>query len=198
MPTRATGGGGSAIRRYQDLVVGEAGLWPLLRYELITGLAGPLPGALGLFLRSRLYRRLLGAAGRGMVIGRNVTLRGPRRIHLEPGVVLDDDVEMTARGDGSSIRIGAGTLVARGSILHARGGSIEIGPEGSIGTHCRFGTNGTIRIGRYGPPAVPPGGGPNRPTIPRCRWSPARRCRGAASPSVTMSGWGSGSRSWTA
>jgi acetyltransferase-like isoleucine patch superfamily enzyme len=141
--------GGSAVRRYQDLVVGERGLWPLVRYELLTGLLGSLPGALGLFLRSSFYPALLGSAGRKLVVGRSVTLRGPGRIHLEKGVTLGDYVELSARGDSSSIRISEHTLVGRGTIIHARDGTIEIGPQGSIGTNCRLGTSSGLRIGRF-------------------------------------------------
>lgn len=139
----------NAVRRYQEMAVGRPGLWPLLRYEALTSLLGPLPGAAGIALRSALYGTLLGDAGRGLTIGRSVTLRGPSRIHLEDGVALDDYVQLATRKPGSSIRIGAHTLVARGTLIHARGGAVEIGAEGSIGTHCRFGTTGTIRIGRY-------------------------------------------------
>lgn len=140
---------GAAVDRYRDLAVGRPGLWALLRYEALTGLLGPLPGAVGIALRSALYPRLFGEAGRGVTIGRSVTLRGPGRIHVGDGVALDDYVQLATRAPGSSIRIGAGSLVARGTLIHARGGTVEIGPESSIGTHCRFGTTGSIRIGRY-------------------------------------------------
>ena len=138
-----------ALRRYQELAVGQTGLWPLLRYEALTGLLGPLPGAAGIALRSAFYRRILGEAGRGVTIGRSVTLRGPGRIHLEAGVALDDYVQLATRETSSSLRVGAGTLLARGTIIHARGGTVEIGPESSLGTHCRLGTTGHLRIGRY-------------------------------------------------
>jgi hypothetical protein len=42
----------SAVRRYADLVVGEgASFVQLLKHELITGLLGGLPGAVGRPLR---------------------------------------------------------------------------------------------------------------------------------------------------
>ena len=50
----------SKMRRYADLVVGQPGLWALIKFELIVLLCGNTPGALGLFLRSKLYPLLLG------------------------------------------------------------------------------------------------------------------------------------------
>jgi acetyltransferase-like isoleucine patch superfamily enzyme len=141
--------GGSALRRYQDLVVGARGLWSLLRYELLTGLLGPLPGAFGLLLRSCFYPLLLGSSGGKLIVGRSVTLRCPGRIDLERGVTLGDYVELSARGESSRIRVGERTLLGRGTIIHARDGTVEIGPHGSLGTNCRLGTNGSLRIGRY-------------------------------------------------
>jgi acetyltransferase-like isoleucine patch superfamily enzyme len=138
-----------ALAQYQELVVGARGLGPLLRYEILHGLLGPLPGAVGLLLRSRLYGGLLGRAGRGMIIGRSVTLRGPSRVFLEDKVVLDEQVEISVRGEKGRVTIGAGTHISRGTIMHTRDGLIEIGEESSLGTNCRLGTTGTMRIGRY-------------------------------------------------
>ena len=42
--------GGSALKRYQKIVVGSNSLYDLLYYELCLWL-GIIPGALGLFLR---------------------------------------------------------------------------------------------------------------------------------------------------
>ena len=45
---------GGKLAKYQDLVLGERGLFKLFKYELIVALSSAIPGALGLFLRSRL------------------------------------------------------------------------------------------------------------------------------------------------
>ena len=54
----------SPLQAYQGLTVGDGGLLRLLAYEALTGLLGPLPGALGLLLRRHGYRGLFAAAGR--------------------------------------------------------------------------------------------------------------------------------------
>src|SRR4029079_891101 len=61
--------GTSRAGRYRDLVVGvEAGWGGLVRFEIVTALAGNLPGALGLALRGSLYRGLFRALGRGAAL----------------------------------------------------------------------------------------------------------------------------------
>src|SRR5690606_20802544 len=72
--------------KYQELMVGQPGLWALLRYELIMFVASRMPGALGLFLRSRLYPKLLGACGRNVFFGHGVTLRHPHKIRIGDNV----------------------------------------------------------------------------------------------------------------
>ena len=70
--------GRSKARRYADLVVGRPGVWALIKHELITTLCSGVPGALGLWLRSKLYRLLLGAAGTQR------DLRGQRHVATPP------------------------------------------------------------------------------------------------------------------
>ena len=62
----------SAFRRYRDLVYGEQGLGRVLWGELLVLMIGSLPGALGLFLRSKLYPTLFREVGRGVIFGRNL------------------------------------------------------------------------------------------------------------------------------
>ncbi len=45
----------SGIRKYAELVIGEYNFFKLVKYELITFLFGPIPGALGLLLRGIFY-----------------------------------------------------------------------------------------------------------------------------------------------
>ncbi len=139
----------SPLRSYAELFVGRPGWWPLLRYELLTGLLGSLPGLAGMGLRSRLYRSLMGSMPRGVVIGRGVVLRCPGRIHLGPGVVIGEGVELSARGQDAEIRIGEGAMIGRGCVLHARNGFIEIGEHSSIGPHCHLSSVHQVSLGRF-------------------------------------------------
>ena len=138
----------SALQKYQDIVVGERGLGALLRYEFFTcGLAG-VPGALGLWLRGRLYRYLLGHVGRNVVIGKNVTIRNPRRISIGDSVMIDDGCVLDAKGrDGSGITLRANVVIGRNTVLSCKGGSIDIGDNTNISVNCTVISESSVRIG---------------------------------------------------
>src|SRR5918993_6024487 len=117
----------SKRQRYADLVVGEAGLWPLIRYELVMLLSSWVPGALGLFLRSKLYPLILGAVGRNVAFGQNVVLRHPRKIVIGDNVVVDDQCCLDAKGtDNRGIVVGNGVFVGRNTILSCKNGDIIV------------------------------------------------------------------------
>ena len=84
------GGGGSAARKYFEVTYGPMPRWKAVLMEILQLLLCNVPGALGLFLRSKLYRPFFGACGRKVAIGRGVTLRHPSKIFLGEGVILDD------------------------------------------------------------------------------------------------------------
>ncbi|HVB38678.1 MAG TPA: hypothetical protein VND92_09085, partial [Vicinamibacterales bacterium] len=75
--------------KYARLVIGRTGWGAILRYELTMLLCQATPGALGLVLRKRLYRGLLGACGRNVIFGQNVVLRHPGKIRIGSNVVID-------------------------------------------------------------------------------------------------------------
>jgi acetyltransferase-like isoleucine patch superfamily enzyme len=140
----------SPLRKYQELVIGDRRLAPLLRFELSMLLAQGLPGALGLLLRHWLFPPLFGRAGRGTVFGRHLTLRSPRRIHLGARVALDDYVMLSVRGgQGVGIEIDDDVLVGRGAVLKTRAGSIRIGSGTSVGFACRIGATSPVIVGRH-------------------------------------------------
>jgi len=127
----------SASAKYRRLTVGERGFLFLVYYELITMLLGGFPGALGHLLRRLLYRPLLGSMGRGVVIGRQVTLRHPHKIHLANGVALGDLVSLDAMGGAESeIVLAENVLIGRNSVLSAKGGRISVGAQSNIGMNC--------------------------------------------------------------
>jgi acetyltransferase-like isoleucine patch superfamily enzyme len=99
----------SRVGKYRDLVIGRSGLGPLVLYETVILLSSWVPGALGLFLRSRLFPLILGSVGRNVVFGVNVTLRHPHKIAIGSDVVIDDGCCLDAKGtDNRGIVIGTG------------------------------------------------------------------------------------------
>jgi acetyltransferase-like isoleucine patch superfamily enzyme len=137
----------SALAKYCDLVVGRSGLGALLAYEFITAFSY-CPGALGLFLRSKLYPLLLGACGRGVVFGTGVVLRHPHKIRLGDNVVIDDHCLLDAKGkDNDGIAVGNGVFLGRNSILSCKNGDIILGDGVNIGFNCEVFSGNRVTIG---------------------------------------------------
>lgn len=124
----------STYKKYSELVVGELSLGKLLRYELITMLLGPVPGALGLLLRKIFYPLLFKKVGKGVIFGRDVTIRHGDKIELGNNVVIDDYSLMDGRGAGAEgIVIGDNVIINRGVTIQAKKGGIRIGSHSNIG-----------------------------------------------------------------
>ena len=128
---------GSAFGAYRALMYGDLGLGKIVWAELLFTLIGGLGGALGLFLRMKLYPTLFKSCGRKVVFGKNVTIRHPHKIVLGDGVVLDDNSVVDAKGaDNAGIALGDRTYVGRNTILYCKNGDIEIGENVSFSANC--------------------------------------------------------------
>jgi acetyltransferase-like isoleucine patch superfamily enzyme len=146
-----TGGSRSALRRYQDLVVGDRGFWRLLLYEAVVLFSSWVPGALGLVLRKVTYPLLLGSVGRGVVFGQGVVLRHPHKIHLADHVIVDDLVVLDAKGDtNQGIHLGEGVFLGRGSILSCKNGDIVLRARTNLGFHCEVFSGSRVEVGEDG------------------------------------------------
>lgn len=149
LQARLVGRQGSAASKYLDLVVGSRKLIPIIRFELLMGLSSTVPGALGYWLRSKMYPRLLRRAGHGVLFGRNVCIRHPARISLGDGVVIDDNCVLDGKGEsGEGIIVGDRVLIGRNTILSCKGGSIEIGDNTNISANCMLMSESRLYIGR--------------------------------------------------
>ena len=136
--------------KYASMFVGRRGLGALLKYELYQMLVAPVPGALGLWLRKVFAPRLLKRVGRGVVFGRNITLRHPHKIEIGDNTVIDDYAVLDAKGESNEgIRIGANAFIGRNTSLSCKEGSIEIGDFTNISANCSLLSETSIRLGRY-------------------------------------------------
>jgi serine acetyltransferase len=139
----------SALKKYQGFFIGSPKLSDLLLYEFLTLFCAPMPGAFGFFLRQKLYPSMFQHVGKGVVFGRNVSVRYPKRIVLLDRAALDDGVLIDAKDcmkDG--IRIGTDVLIARDTIIQGKGGDIHIDDGASIGSQCQFASIGGIYVGK--------------------------------------------------
>jgi acetyltransferase-like isoleucine patch superfamily enzyme len=141
----------SALRKYQDLVVGSRSLARLLVYELVTLASSWVPGALGLLMRKALYPLVLGRVGRGVVFGQGVVLRHPAKIRIGDGVTVDDLVVLDAKGTHNrGIDLGNGVFLGRGTILSCKDGDIVVGDHTNLGSHCEIFSGSTVTVGHHG------------------------------------------------
>jgi len=129
-------GQASPFQTYRELTWGHEDRGAFWRYELLTSLLGPLPGGLGFYLRKLFYPRLFKSFGRGVIIGRNVVLRHPRRIRLGNHVTVDDNCVLDARGAGQGgLVLENDVLVNRNCMLLAKSGPIHFGRRTSLGSN---------------------------------------------------------------
>jgi acetyltransferase-like isoleucine patch superfamily enzyme len=139
----------SARDKYAALVVGRPGWAALIKHELITMAAQSMPGALGLALRRTLYPSLLGACGRNVVFGQNVTLRHPHKVRIGDNVVIDDNCLVDAKGESKQgITIGSGVFIGRNTILSCKNGDIDIEDGANVGFNCEIFSASRVRLGR--------------------------------------------------
>ena len=139
----------SKRQKYQDLVVGQSGWWALIRYEVIITIASRMPGALGLFLRSRLYPLLLGACGRNVFFGADITLRHPNKIRIGDDVVVDDGCVLDAKGSSNAgITIGNGVFLGRQTSLNTKDGDIVLEDGVNISVFCTVFSASQVRCGK--------------------------------------------------
>jgi acetyltransferase-like isoleucine patch superfamily enzyme len=141
----------SALRKYQDLVIGSRSWTRLLLYEAVILTSAWVPGALGLLLRKLLFRLVLGSVGRGVVFGQGIVLRHPAKIRIGQGVTIDDLVMLDAKGaHNKGIEIGDGVFLGRGTILSCKDGDIRLGEHTNLGFHCEIFSGSSVTVGRHG------------------------------------------------
>ncbi|MGB2717117.1 MAG: acyltransferase [Vicinamibacterales bacterium] len=138
----------SRRERYADLVVGRDGWGPLLAYELIVLVSSWIPGALGLFLRSKLYPLILGRVGENVAFGANIVLRHPHKIDIGNNVVIDDNCCLDAKGSTNrGITLADGVFLGRNTILSCKNGNIDLGEEANIGFNVEIFSAAEVRVG---------------------------------------------------
>jgi len=140
----------SLSAKYATLVVGEKGFGKLLRFELINFLFSWVPGALGLAMRKIFFPCLFQKVGKGVVFGRNITLRHPYKIALGANCVIDDNVLLDAKGEkNDGLRLGDNVYIGRNTILSCKEGSIAVGDYTNISANCSLLSETEINLGRY-------------------------------------------------
>ena len=138
----------SAFAAYRNLCYGRTSLWYVVKSELIVLLTSGIPGALGLWLRQKLYPSLFRKTGRGVVFGRNLTLRHAHKIELGDHVVIDDNGVLDAKGDSNEgITVGNGVYLGRNTIVYCKNGNIRLGDGVNVSSNCQIFSSNEVSIG---------------------------------------------------
>ena len=138
----------SKLDRYKELIIGSYDTSALIKYELIILFCAWIPGALGIFLRSKLYPLILGKCGRGVIFGANVVLRHPQKISIGDNAIIDDNVMIDAKGlNNAGIILENEIFVGRNSILSCKGGDIILRERVNIGFNCEVYSSSKVEIG---------------------------------------------------
>ena len=144
-----TSGSGSQAGKYSDLVVGKKGIAALLKYEFLTSTFSGCPGAAGILLRRVFYRFLFKKIGRGVVFGRNITIRHPNKIIIGDNVVIDENCMLDAKGSGNNgIEIKNNAYIGRNTILSCKDGDITLEENVNIGFNCEILSSSYALIGK--------------------------------------------------
>jgi acetyltransferase-like isoleucine patch superfamily enzyme len=139
----------STTQKYLDIFVGKRSIWELIKYEMLISFLCPFPGAVGFFLRSKLFRLIFNEIGNNVFFGKSLTVRCPQRISIGSNVCIDDYTVLDAKGQPeiSYIKIGKDVLIGRNGILSCTDAHIEFGDFVSTGSNCYFTTKSFIKIG---------------------------------------------------
>jgi acetyltransferase-like isoleucine patch superfamily enzyme len=152
-PQQKRFGGNARLANYKDLIVGGES-WPFFCcFELYNLCAAGLGSAAGIALRAALLSYFCRGFGRGTTIGKDVTIRQPRRISFGKAVIVDDGAVIDVRSHLTNpqaevgIEIGNHVLIGRGSIVSTKGGHVTLGDACNISSFCRISTRSRIAIG---------------------------------------------------
>lgn len=109
------------------------------------------PGALGLWLRQRLFPSYFKTCGRKVLFGRFVELVGPEKIELGSRVVLTNGVVLDAGRAMASpaIILEDSVFIGTGSVLSAEGqGTLTIRAGANFSSLCRVRASAPLEVGR--------------------------------------------------
>ncbi len=134
--------------KYREIQYGDVSSTFAIRAECLFSILGPMPGAAGLFLRGKFYPSLLGACGKNVVFGRNLTLRHPRKIRLGNDLIIDDNVVLDAKGaSNKGITVGDSVFIGRNTIVYCKNGDIVLEHAVNISSNCQIFSSNRVVIG---------------------------------------------------
>jgi len=142
---------------YVEHVTGERKIFKFLWQGLFFLVFKQFPTVLGTLIRPLLYKNILGKAGKGCLIERDVRLEIPSRIFLHNRVFLGEHCWISAGSKDGEIRFGDDSFIAHRCTLTAQGGKILLGEHVHVSRNTYINGNGEVEIGKdtmFGPNVV--------------------------------------------
>lgn len=134
--------------KYRKKVIGDGSLAELLVYEFFAMFCANIGGGLGFIVRKKLARFLFRSAGRGLILGRGLTVRHPGRIDFGDFVGIDDYVYIDAGGSGDiGVQFRDGVIISRNCVIHGKHGYVVFEERVDVGCNCIFASVSGITIG---------------------------------------------------
>ena len=88
--------------------------------------------------------------GKGVVFGRGITLRHPKKIVIGDNTFIDDNVVLDAKGAANEgIQVGSNVFIGRNTILSCKEGSIYLDDYCNVSANCHLLSETEIRLGKY-------------------------------------------------
>ena len=140
----------SSLSKYREIFVGDRSLFFLLKYECFILFFSWIPGALGFLLRKIFYPFIMKKVGRGVVFGRNITLRHSHKIIIGDNTTVDDNAVLDAKGkNNDGLSIGQNVFIGQNTILSCKEGSIFLDDFCNLSANCSLLSETEIRLGKY-------------------------------------------------
>lgn len=138
----------SLLRRYCLKTLGNTSLLRLLAYEAATLLFANTPGSVGYLLRKLFFGTLFAQSGKGLILGKGITLRHPGKMRFGRRVAIDDYVMLDASGAGEEgLCIGDDVIISRNCVIQGKTGPVHIGNRADIGCNVVLSSVSGLRIG---------------------------------------------------
>lgn len=138
----------SLLRRYCLKTLGSTSLLRLVAYETAMLLFANIPGSAGYLLRKVFYGKLFAQAGRGVILGRGITLRHPGKMRFGSRVAIDDYVMLDASGTGEEgLTIGDDVIISRNCVIQGKTGPVSIGRRADIGCNVVLSSVSGLKVG---------------------------------------------------
>lgn len=143
------GSASDKLRRYMERVYGKDSWARFIGHGALLTAFNCFPTVAGCLLRARLYRLILGGAGGGCYLEKNLKFFRPGRLYIGERVFLGEGAFFDIARDEDAIRIGDDSHVSRNVTVRTRAGEIRVGRQVNIGSGTFIYSHGGVEIGDY-------------------------------------------------